>query len=140
MGYLALGYVYSGVLTVKTDVYSFGVVVLEMARGRKLGKLIEAADSRLMGKFDTVEMERMLMTVLACVHPNLLKRPMVKEAARILKGETTPPLLPLRKPKVSLLPVFHDEFGEISFFCGVRPSLELDDVQYLTLKSHFGKD
>ncbi|KAM2000160.1 hypothetical protein ACFX16_007496 [Malus domestica] len=131
MGYLALGYVYSGVLTVKTDVYSFGVVVLEMAR---------AADSRLMGKFDTVEMERMLMTVLACVHPNLLKRPMVKEAARILKGETTPPLLPLRKPKVSLLPVFHDEFGEISFFCGVRPSLELDDVQYLTLKSHFGKD
>ncbi|KAM2128583.1 hypothetical protein ACFX1R_008354 [Malus domestica] len=131
MGYLALGYVYSGVLTVKTDVYSFGVVVLEMER---------AADSRLMGKFDTVEMERMRMIVLACVHPNLVKRPMVKEAARILKGKTTPPLLPSRKPKVSILLVFRDEFGEISFFCGVRPSLELDDVQYLTLKSHFGKD
>ncbi|KAM0997348.1 hypothetical protein ACFX2I_007200 [Malus domestica] len=129
MGYLALGYVYSGVLTIKTDVYSFGVVVLEMAMGRKL-----------MGKFDTVEMERMRMTVLACVHPNLVKRPMVKEVARILKGETTPPLLPSRKSKVSLLPVFRDEFGEISFFCGVRPSLELDDVQYLTLKSHFDKD
>ncbi|KAM1595269.1 hypothetical protein PS2_001547 [Malus domestica] len=56
----------------------------------KKGKLIEVADLRLMGKFDTVDMERIRMTVLACVHPNLVKRPMVKEAARILKGETMP--------------------------------------------------
>ncbi|XP_050108973.1 L-type lectin-domain containing receptor kinase S.6-like [Malus sylvestris] len=70
------------------------------------GKLIEAADPRLLGKFDTVEMERMLMTGLASVHPNLMKRPMVKEAARILIGETTLPLLPSRKPKVSLRSVF----------------------------------
>ncbi|KAM1862024.1 hypothetical protein ACFX14_002535 [Malus domestica] len=104
------------------------------------GKLIEAADPRLLGKFDTLEMERMLMTRLASVHPNLVKRPTVKEAARILKGEKTPPLLPSRKPKVSLRPVLPDEFKEISFCCGVRPSLELDDVQYLTSKSHFDKD
>ncbi|CAB4319655.1 unnamed protein product [Prunus armeniaca] len=93
MGYLAPEYVYSGVPTVKTDVYSFGVVVLEVATGRKPveddgtvvvdwvwgmwenGKLIEAADRRLMGKFDMVEMERTLMTGLACVHPNHVRRP-----------------------------------------------------------------
>ncbi|KAB2603586.1 L-type lectin-domain containing receptor kinase S.6 [Pyrus ussuriensis x Pyrus communis] len=158
MGYLAPEYVYSGVPTVKTDVYSFGVVVLEVATGRKpveddgtvvvdwvwsmweKGKLIEAADLTLMGKFDMVEMERMLMTGLACVHPNHVKRPTVKEAARILKGETPLPLLPPRKPRVSLCPVYPDECEEIPLCCGVRPSLEHDDVQYLTPKSHFGKD
>ncbi|KAM1120741.1 hypothetical protein ACFX19_002546 [Malus domestica] len=136
----------------------FGVVVLELARARKpveddgtmvvdwvwsmweKGKLIEATDPRLLGKFDTVEMEMMLMIGLASVHPNLVKRPTVKEAAKILKDEKTPLLLPSRKPKVSLRHVLPDEFEEISFCCGVRPSLELDDVQYLTPKSHFDKD
>ncbi|KAM2700636.1 hypothetical protein EV2_002541 [Malus domestica] len=86
------------------------------------GKLIEATDPRLLGKFDTVEMEMMLMIGLASVHPNLVKRPTVKEAAKIFKGEKTPLLLPSRKPKVSLRPVLPD------------------DVQYLTPKSHFDKD
>lgn len=53
----------------------------------KKGKLIEAADSRLMGKFEGVEMERMLMMGLSCVHPDHEKRPRVQEAARILRGE-----------------------------------------------------
>ncbi|KAM2301298.1 hypothetical protein ACFX1S_032226 [Malus domestica] len=55
---------------------------------------------RLMRQFDMVEMERMLMTGLACVHPNHVKRPMVKEAARIRKGEKPLPLLPPRKPRL----------------------------------------
>lgn len=68
----------------KTDVYSFGVVVLEVGTGRKpveddgtvvvdyvwnlweKRKLIEAADPRLMGKFDALEMERRLMVGLLC--------------------------------------------------------------------------
>ncbi|PRQ20657.1 putative protein kinase RLK-Pelle-L-LEC family [Rosa chinensis] len=158
MGYLAPEYVYSGVPTVKTDVYSFGVVVLEVATGRKpveddgtvivdsvwglweMGKLIEAADSRLTGKFDKVEMERMLMTGLACVHPNHVKRPTVKEAARILQGEAPLPVLPARKPRVSIRPVFHDDTEEIRNFCAGRFSLELDDVPYMTPKSQFGND
>ncbi|KAM2675670.1 hypothetical protein FF1_002503 [Malus domestica] len=104
------------------------------------GKLIKAAALRLMGKFDTVEMERMLMTGLACVHPNHAKRPTVEEAARIRKGETPLPLLPPRKPRVSLRPVFPDDSEEITFCCGVRPSIKHDNIQYLTRKSHFGKD
>jgi len=104
------------------------------------GKLIEAADRRLMGKFDMVEMERTLMTGLACVHPNHVKKPTMKEAARILKGEAPLPVLSASKPIVNLRPVFPDDSEEIPNFCGLRPSLELDDVQYLTPKSHFGKD
>nr|XP_011464794.1 PREDICTED: L-type lectin-domain containing receptor kinase S.6 [Fragaria vesca subsp. vesca] len=158
MGYLAPEYVYSGVPTVKTDVYSFGVVVLEVATGRKpvdddgtvivdwvwglweVGKLIDAADPRLAGKFDKVEMERMLMTGLSCVHPNHAKRPTVKEAARILQGEAPLPVLPPRKPRVSLRPIFHDDTEEIRNLCAGRFSLELDDVPYMTPKSHFGND
>ncbi|XP_050378756.1 L-type lectin-domain containing receptor kinase S.6 [Argentina anserina] len=158
MGYLAPEYVYSGVPTVKTDVYSFGVVMLEVATGRKpveddgtvivdwvwglweVGKLIEGADSRLAGKFDKVEMERMLMTGLACVHPNHAKRPTVKEAARILQGEAPLPVLPARKPRVSLRPIFHDDTEEFRNLCAGRFSLELDDVPYMTPKSHFGND
>ncbi|KAJ1388583.1 Serine-threonine/tyrosine-protein kinase, catalytic domain [Sesbania bispinosa] len=88
MGYLAPEYVYTGVPTVKTDVYSFGVVMIEVETGRKpvqddgsgtvvgdyvwnlweKNKLIEVSDPRLMGKFDTLEMERMLLVGLLCVH------------------------------------------------------------------------
>lgn len=158
VGYLAPEYVYSGVPTVKTDVYSFGVVVLEVATGRKpveddgtvivdwvwglweKGKLIEAADARLTGKFDKVEMERMLITGLASVHPNHVKRPTVKEAARILQGEAPLPALPAKKPRVSIRPVFHDDSEEIRNFCAGRFSLELDDVPFMTPNSQFGKD
>lgn len=105
MGYLAPEYVYSGVPSQKTDVYSFGVVVLEVATGKRpvddagtvlvdwvwsyweKGKLIEEVDPKLKGTFNAVEMRRMLMVGLYCVHPNHEKRPRVKEAARILRGE-----------------------------------------------------
>ncbi|EEF36205.1 kinase, putative [Ricinus communis] len=118
MGYLAPEYVYSGVPSVKTDVYSFGVVVLEVATGKRpvdddgtvlvdwvwgfweQGKLIEAADSKLKGKFNGAEMQRMLLVGLCCVHPNHEERPTIKEAAKILKGEAPLPVLPSRKPKV----------------------------------------
>ncbi|KAK9929897.1 hypothetical protein M0R45_026967 [Rubus argutus] len=129
VGYLAPEYVYSGVPTAKTDVYSFGVVVLEVATGRK-----PVEDD------GTVEMERMLITGLACVHPNHVKRPTVKEAARILQGEAPLPALPARKPRLSIRPVFHDDSEEIRNFCAGRFSLELDDVPFMTPNSQFGKD
>jgi serine/threonine protein kinase len=127
MGYLAPEYVYSGVPTKKTDVYSFGVVVLEVATGRKpvddggnvlvdlvwelwgKGKLIEAADRRLMGKFEVVEMKRMLLVGLSCGHLDHEKRPSVREAARILRGEAPLPLLPARKPRVKIRPVLPED-------------------------------
>ncbi|KAK6940021.1 Legume lectin domain [Dillenia turbinata] len=107
-------------MTEKTDVYSFGVVVLEVATGRRSvdddgivavdfvwgmwerRKLLEAADSRLRGKFDMVGMQRMLKVGLCCVNPNCEKRPTVKEAARMLRGEVPVPVLPARKPTMTI--------------------------------------
>ncbi|KAK9929893.1 hypothetical protein M0R45_026964 [Rubus argutus] len=92
------------------------------------------------GEVAVKEMERMLITGLACVHPNHVKRPTVKEAARILQGEAPLPALPARKPRVSIRPVFHDDSEEIRNFCAGRFSLELDDVPFMTPNSQFGKD
>ncbi|KAF7819827.1 L-type lectin-domain containing receptor kinase S.6 [Senna tora] len=160
MGYLAPEYVYSGVPTVKTDVYSFGVVVLEVATGRRpveddgtvivdyvwrmweRRKLIDARDGRLMGKFDGVEMERMLMVGLACVHPDYESRPRVRDVGRILKGEAPLPWLPPSKPRVRIRPVLPSDNEEtldvvgIGIGIGSRPST--DDAQYLTPRSQFG--
>ncbi|XP_028184943.1 L-type lectin-domain containing receptor kinase S.6 [Glycine soja] len=154
MGYLAPEYVYSGVPTVKTDVYSFGVVVLEVATGRKpveddgtvvvdfvwglwgKRKLIEAADPRLMGKFDEKEMERMLLVGLLCVHPDYEKRPRVREATRILKKEAPLPLLPTSKPRVRIRPICPDDDTSEAQSV-VADWLSTDDAPYLTPRSQF---
>ncbi|KAL5720497.1 non-specific serine/threonine protein kinase [Ranunculus cassubicifolius] len=126
MGYLAPEYVHTGVPTEKSDVYSFGVVLLEVATGRRpveidgsvlvdkvwemwsKGKLMEAADSRLMGKFEMREMEGMLMVGLACVHPDSKKRPKMKEAERMLRGDAPNPILPPRKPEIRIQCISQD--------------------------------
>ncbi|CAN0921531.1 L-type lectin-domain containing receptor kinase S.6 [Linum grandiflorum] len=167
MGYLAPEYVYCGVPTQKTDVYSYGVVVLEVATGRRpvmegggggtvlvdwvwgcweRGKLIEAADPKLNGEFSVGEMERVLIVGVACVHPNPEKRPTVKEAARILKGEAPLPALPARKPKVGFqygVAVEDDGVG-----LGVGKTVVVsqegdqspgtDEVSWMSPMSHFG--
>ncbi|XP_061342034.1 L-type lectin-domain containing receptor kinase S.6 [Gastrolobium bilobum] len=153
MGYLAPEYVYSGVPTVKTDVYSFGVVVLEVATGRKpveddgtvvadyvwklweKNKLIEAADPRLMGKFDALEMERMLQVGLLCVHPDYDKRPRVREASRILKKEAPLPSLPPSKPRVIIRPICPNDTPETQNVIG--DWLSTDEAPYFTPRSQF---
>lgn len=121
-GYLAPEYVHAGVPTVKTDVFSFGVVTLEVATGKlpvdndgktlvdwvwdkwTNGKLIEAADAGLMGRFNKREMEGMLIVGLSCADYNCAERPTAKEAARMLKGEAPLPVLPARRPFMPLVP------------------------------------
>ncbi|KAH7836186.1 hypothetical protein Vadar_033544 [Vaccinium darrowii] len=151
---MAPEYVYLGVPSVKTDVYSFGVVVLEVASGKKpvneegtlladymwelwgKGKLMEAADLKLRGKFNKLGMERMLMVGLCCVHPDYEKRPMVREAARMIRGEAPLPVLPARKPAVSIRSVFPGGSGEFTNSVGDE-SLNCDDTPWLTPKTHF---
>ncbi|KAM6559860.1 hypothetical protein CsatA_029099 [Cannabis sativa] len=123
LGYLAPEYVYTGVPSSKTDAYSFGVVVLELVTGKRAvdedgksvvdwvwelwgkGMIVDAADVRLRGKVKNEELMRMLVVGLACVHPNHVKRLSVKQAARVLKGEASLPLLPPCKPRFKLRPV-----------------------------------
>lgn len=157
MGYLAPEYVYSGVPSVKTDVYSFGVVVLELATGRRpveddgtvlvdwlwrfweKGKLIEAADRKLKGKFNEVEMERMMMMGLHCVHPSHEYRPTVKRAAKILIGEAPAPLLPARKPKMEFRYIWSEDSQGRAILAGDY-SPGTDDMSWMTPRSHFGWD
>ncbi|XP_047340582.1 L-type lectin-domain containing receptor kinase S.6 [Impatiens glandulifera] len=152
MGYLAPEYVYLGVPTVKTDVYSFGMVVLEVATGRKpvdegglglsdwvwglwgKGCLMEAVDVRLNGRFNMAGMERMLMVGLVCVHPKADDRPMVREAARMVKGEAPLPILPARKPMVSILSVVHEDSDQLMRSDG---GLENVGSPWLTPSTHF---
>ncbi|KAL4032538.1 hypothetical protein IC575_005616 [Cucumis melo] len=154
MGYLAPEYLYSGVPTVKTDVYSFGVVMLEVASGKRPvdegglvlvdwiwilwgGKsVMEAADPSLMGNYDVVEMERMLTVGLFCVHPNAEKRPNVREAVRILKGEAPLPVLPLKKPMVGIRRILSDDFEDLENPC--EDYIAFEEPAWMTPKSEFG--
>ncbi|KAJ6681524.1 L-TYPE LECTIN-DOMAIN CONTAINING RECEPTOR KINASE VIII.1 [Salix koriyanagi] len=155
MGYLAPEYVYYGVPSVKSDVYSFGVVMLEVATGKRpvdgvgavlvdrawsfweKGKLIEAADSKVVGMFNTLEVERMLMVGLSCVHPNHEKRPTVKEAAMILRGEAPLPVLPQRKPAVGFQSVLsEDSDGTLNLAGDNSPCT--DYLTWMTPRTDFG--
>ncbi|CAH1443155.1 unnamed protein product [Lactuca virosa] len=150
MGYLAPEYVYSGIPTVKTDVYSFGVVVLEVASGQRPVNedgvvvtewvwdlwekriLFAAADPNLMGRFDKVDMERMLMAGLICVHPNSQRRPTMKEAGRMLRGGLVPDL-PVKKPTVMIQSVMPERTTEmVARMCG-----EDADTPWSTPRTHF---
>ncbi|KAG8389819.1 hypothetical protein BUALT_Bualt01G0018100 [Buddleja alternifolia] len=151
MGYLAPEYAFSGVPTVKTDVYSFGVVVLEVSSGRRpvdeerlvitdyvwdlweKGGISEAADPNLMGRFSREEMERTLMVGLLCAHPNCEKRPTMREAARMLRGECSLPVLPLRKPMVRIQSVLPEGCEEIMSYGGGN------ETPWSTPRTHFSK-
>ncbi|KAJ6412538.1 hypothetical protein OIU84_005567 [Salix udensis] len=101
------------------------------------GKLIEAADSKVVGMFNTLEVERMLMVGLSCVHPNHEKRPTVKEAAMILRGEAPLPVLPQRKPAVgfqSVLP--EDSDGTLNLAGDNSPCT--DYLTWMTPRTDFG--
>ncbi|ESQ32761.1 hypothetical protein EUTSA_v10005258mg [Eutrema salsugineum] len=148
MGYLAPEYVYTGVPTEKTDVYSFGVVVLEVCTGRRpvgddgivlvdlmwslweKGKVLDGADVMLKEEFDAEEMERVLMVGMVCSHPDCEKRPRVKEAVRIIRGEAPLPVLPARRPLLRIRSATEAE--EM-----IADSLSGEDVPWMTPKSYF---
>ncbi|XP_074369353.1 L-type lectin-domain containing receptor kinase S.6-like [Apium graveolens] len=152
MGYLAPEYVYSGIPSVKTDVYSFGVVALEVATGKKpvnddrtvladwvwdlweKGLLMAGSDPALIGRFNRVEMERMFLVGLSCVHPNSEKRPTMKEAARMLKGEAPVPKLPAKKPSVRIRALSDNSEDMIQF------SDKLDGTPWSTPRTHLSRN
>ncbi|KAL4615068.1 hypothetical protein ACB092_07G097800 [Castanea dentata] len=115
MGYIAPEYVFSGRACKETDVYSFGIVLLEIACGRKPAEpdakqdeiimlewvwelygaknLLKAADPRLGGDFDELQMERLMAVGLWCAHPDYNARPSIRKAIHVLDFEVTLPIL-----------------------------------------------
>jgi serine/threonine protein kinase len=84
----------------KYDVYSFGIVLLEIACTNKSREQVrelyrrraaepevmeDAADSRLCGVFDRIEMERVISLGLMCSHQNGKHRPYMVDAMKFLE-------------------------------------------------------
>ncbi|KAM3701818.1 hypothetical protein ACJW31_05G204000 [Castanea mollissima] len=120
-GYIAPEYFTTNKATKESDVYSFGIVALEIASGRRAinhmaiedhqvvtevwvrelhrrGELLEAADPRLGGNFDELQMERLIIVGLWCAHPDYKLRPSIRQAIQVLNFEALLPLLPSDMP------------------------------------------
>ncbi|PSS13605.1 Cysteine-rich receptor-like protein kinase [Actinidia chinensis var. chinensis] len=119
LGYMAPEYVVRGKLTEKADVYSFGVLVIEVVSGKKnnsfsqnshsilqmvwtlygTGKLCEAVDSTLEGKFPEEAANILLQIGLLCVQASAELRPSMSVVVKMLKGNheisqpTQPPFI-----------------------------------------------
>uniref|UniRef100_A0ACD5YIU0 Uncharacterized protein n=1 Tax=Avena sativa TaxID=4498 RepID=A0ACD5YIU0_AVESA len=111
VGYIDPEFVSSRRPSAESDVYSFGVVLLEIACGRRptpsrrpdqaalvallasvrdmyrRNVILEAADGRLDGEFDRVQMARLLVTGLWCAHHDPVQRPSIAQAVDLLRSE-----------------------------------------------------
>ncbi|XP_028108511.1 probable L-type lectin-domain containing receptor kinase S.7, partial [Camellia sinensis] len=136
VGYLAPEYLQCGKPTEKTDVFSYGVVVLEVCCGKRPiereqgtqrmvnlidfvwglhseGKIMEAADVRLMGEFEENKMGKMLLVGLSCANLDSEARPSMRRVFQILNNEAEPVFVPRVKPS-------------LSFSCGLP--LRIEDI------------
>ncbi|XBI58678.1 hypothetical protein VPH35_039877 [Triticum aestivum] len=109
LGYIDPEFVSSHRPGAESDVYSFGVVLLEIACGRgptltrtdhqasaallasvrgmhHRNRIVDAADRRLNGEFDRLQMERLLVTGLWCAHHDPMRRPSVAQAMDVLRS------------------------------------------------------
>ncbi|CAN6356945.1 unnamed protein product [Urochloa humidicola] len=122
MGYMDTECMLSGRVDVTSDVYSFGVLLLEITCGRRPavrmceedeyfvhliqwvwesyggGSILDAADTRMEGKFDGREMACAMVVGLWCAHPDRSLRPTIRQAVNVLRFEAPPPNLPAKMP------------------------------------------
>ncbi|XP_057867972.2 L-type lectin-domain containing receptor kinase IX.1-like [Cryptomeria japonica] len=132
-GYMAPEYIETGKASPESDVYSFGAVALEISCGRqpidyrleeydlrvvawvwdlrRQGKLLDAADKKLEGNFNSEEMELLMLVGLLCSHPDPKARPTMREVLKILEFDSPLPFVPLNMP----VPVYADD---LSFHAG----------------------
>ncbi|CAK8569323.1 unnamed protein product [Lathyrus sativus] len=107
-GYLAPEYFMHGKVSDKIDVYAFGVVLLELISGREAihskackgrqslvswakpilesGDVKRLMDTKLGGKFDVEQMNRMVLAASLCITRSARLRPTMNQILKILKG------------------------------------------------------
>ncbi|KAK4847435.1 hypothetical protein QYF36_001847 [Acer negundo] len=108
-GYLAPEYFMYGKVSDKIDVYAFGVVLLELLSGRKPigfqtpkgqeslvmwakpiienGDVKRLLDPNLDGKFNDVQMQRMVLAATLCITRAARLRPKMREVLKLLRGD-----------------------------------------------------
>ncbi|KAL3741640.1 hypothetical protein ACJRO7_017149 [Eucalyptus globulus] len=138
MGYMAPEFIYTGKASKESDVYSFGVVLLEIACGRKvielranegqdqlvdwvwelygIGRLLDAADSKLGTDFVEKQLECLMVVGLWCAHPDHTARPSIREVLNVLNFNTPLPVLPLKLPVPTYLAPLVPTLAPLSTF------------------------
>ncbi|KAK3432928.1 hypothetical protein EUGRSUZ_D00437 [Eucalyptus grandis] len=138
MGYMAPEFIYTGKASKESDVYSFGVVLLEIACGRKvielranegqdqlvdwvwelygIGRLLDAADSKLGTDFVEKQLECLMVVGLWCAHPDHTARPSIREVLNVLNFNAPLPVLPLKLPVPTYLAPLVPTLAPLSTF------------------------
>lgn len=108
-GYISPEYFMHGRVSDKIDIYSFGVVLLELLSGRRpinsktlteeaslvkwakpileSGDLEALVDPNLDGKFDSVQMHRVVLAATSCINASAELRPKGSQILKLLRGE-----------------------------------------------------
>ncbi|GAA0148259.1 hypothetical protein LIER_07754 [Lithospermum erythrorhizon] len=150
-GYFAPEYFMHGIVDEKTDVFSFGVLLLELITGRPAlddsGKslviwakplidrkgLKELVDPSLHDEYDSVEMERIVLTASMCVEPNPVLRPRMSQVLIILQGNASYPNCSRERQKRYLQRTYSEELLDAEEYNSTKYLSDLTRLKQLVL-------